>query len=125
MIKTRTLFIVAIVIWHTPPSIAGQVDSCTTLESFALTCSAGQKCCLSTTDYMVTYSCPLGYKLSGKTCEATTISGSDDTGYFTRKGSGSCDATPGDKIYCCYGSTSSGTACHTCANDAPVLRPDL
>jgi len=90
---------------------AGQVDLCTTTQSFSKSCTTGQQCCPNN-NYMLAYSCPSGWAVSGTTCVRTGISGSDDTGYYTQN-YGTCAATSTQQ-QCCDVSIGTSAKCMQC-----------
>lgn len=111
MMKTKTLFIAAIIAWQTPPIGAAQVTLCTTLDTFAQLCKSGQQCCPNG-DYTVTYSCPTNWTRSGTTCSRNATSGSDDIGYYEQN-YGTCNAVE-FKQDCCTISTGASITCISC-----------
>lgn len=113
MMKTKTLFIAAIVAWQTPPIGAAEVRLCINTKNFNDTCASGQFCCPND-NYMTSYSCPTGYTLSGTTCSRSATSGSDDTGYYTQN-YGTCDAV-GLQLQCCNIQTTATTKCMACVS---------
>lgn len=109
----KTIAAMAGVVLVTVQTYAAQVTSCYTVTDFNNECTSGS--CCPDGNYMLEYSCPSGWTLSGTTCVRNgSTTGSDSTGTYTLT-YGSCDASS-TRQKCCTKKAGTDKTCLQCAS---------
>lgn len=109
--KKYVFIILAAVMMRPDAARAAQAVSCVTQADFPKVCNTNQYCCASS-DYMIKYSCPDGYTLSGTKCSRSASTGSDTTGNYTITYD-TCDAQATQEK-CCTVTTTNTNLCLQC-----------
>ena len=109
----KTIAVMAGVVLATVQTHAAQVSSCYTVTDFNTECTSGS--CCPNGNYMLKYSCPSGWTLSGTTCvRSGSTTGSDSTGTY-KLTYGSCDAVSRQEG-CCTKKAGIDKTCLQCAS---------